>query len=133
MSFMHGSITWRLPSAFPMFLSVIILSFMACLPESPRWLIRQSRISEAREILAALDDTSADSDIVDCRINEVQSSLDLASNKKPPGTAYQVGPQRTFHRAMLAVGVMVFLQLTGATVTTFYSMYLSRLLRGISH
>lgn len=121
MSFMQGSITWRLPSAFPMFLSFVILGFMFCLPESPRWLICQNRVSEAREILAALEDASADSDVVESRISEVQSSLYLAGNNKSFGKALKMGPQRTFHRAMLAVGGMVFLQLTGSTVTTFYT------------
>lgn len=128
MSFMQGSITWRLPSAFPMFLSFVILGFMFCLPESPRWLICQNRVSEAREILAALEDASADSDVVESRISEVQSSLYLAGNNKSLGKAFNMGPQRTFHRALLAVGGMVFLQLTGSTVTTFYSSCLSHCL-----
>jgi MFS family permease len=121
MSFMKGSITWRLPSAFPMFLSLVILGFMFCLPESPRWLLCQNRVPEAREILAALENASADSDVVESRIKEVQSSLDLAGNKASLARLYNMGPQRTFHRAILAMGGMIFVQLTGSTVTTFYS------------
>ncbi|KAJ5966380.1 hypothetical protein N7481_013094 [Penicillium waksmanii] len=121
MSFKKGSITWRLPSAFPMFLSFVILGFMFCLPESPRWLLCQNRVLEAREILAALENASADSDVVESRIKEVQVSLDSAGNKTSLGRLYNMGPQRTFHRAILAMGGMIFVQLTGSTVTTFYT------------
>lgn len=130
MSFMQGSITWRLPSAFPMFLSFVILGFMFCLPESPRWLLCQNRVPEAREILAALENASPDSDVVESRIREVQCSLDLAGSKESQARLYDMGPQRTFHRALLAMGGMIFVQLTGSTVTTFYSKFLIKLCKG---
>lgn len=121
MSFMPGSITWRLPSAFPIFLCSVILGFMFYLPESPRWLLCHNRTLEAREVLAALTDTSTDSNVVESRISEVRASLDLAGGKTSLLQACRTGSQRTLNRALLAVGGMLFVQLTGSTVTTFYT------------
>lgn len=122
MSFTKGSIAWRFPFACVVLLSIAILAFMFHLPESPRWLIRQGRISEAREVLAALEDTSVDDEAVEAKVSDVQMSLDLAG-KRSFGQIFHMGPQRAFHRAMLASLVMLFMQLTGSTVITFYSKY----------
>ncbi|KAJ5689466.1 hypothetical protein N7462_003858 [Penicillium macrosclerotiorum] len=121
LSFTTGSLAWRLPSAFPILLSSTVLGFIIILPESPRWLIQVGRISEAREIMAALEDTSVTDGKIEASVEEVQASLDLAEGKKSLRQLLHMGPQRTFHRALLGITVMTLLQLTGATVTTFYT------------
>lgn len=121
MSYAPGSVGWRFPFAFQLLLSLTVIGFLTVLPESPRWLIRQGRIAEAREILAALEDVAVDDEKVEAEIQDVQSSLKLigeASLKQ----IFSMGPQRVFHRAMLAAAVMMFLQLTGVNTVTFYSM-----------
>ncbi|CAG7920839.1 unnamed protein product [Penicillium olsonii] len=120
MSFTRGSVSWRFPFAFVLLLSLAVLVFIIYLPESPRWLIRKGRISEASEVLAALDDTSVGDETVQTQIKDVQMSLDMAG-KKSLGQFFHMGPQRTFHRAMLALTCMLFMQLTGSTVITFYT------------
>lgn len=123
MSFTRRSVAWRFPAAFPIFLSAIVLAFAFVLPESPRWLVRQGRVSEACEILAALESTCVNDEHVEFKVREVQASLDLAGGKRSLREIFYMGPQRTFHRAALAATALVFLQLTGATVTTFYSTF----------
>lgn len=125
MSFTQGNVAWRFPFAFVMLLSIAVLVFICLLPESPRWLIRQGRLSEASEVLAALEDTSVDDQVVEAKIKDVQISLDLFEEKSI-GQIFHMGPQRTFHRAMIAALAMLFLQLTGSTVITFYSTFTVR-------
>ncbi|OQE43325.1 hypothetical protein PENCOP_c003G05436 [Penicillium coprophilum] len=120
MSFTKGSVAWRFPFAFVLLLSIAVLVSIYALPESPRWLIRQGRISEASEVLAALEDTSVEDEAVEAKIKDVQASLDLFKEKSL-GQIFHMGPQRTFHRAILAALAMLFLQLTGSTVITFYT------------
>ncbi|KAJ5289067.1 Major facilitator superfamily domain general substrate transporter [Penicillium angulare] len=122
MSFKKNTdMSWRLPFGFPVILSLAVVIFAYLLPESPRWLIRKARIAEAREALAALSDTDIHDERIDTTIKEVQSSLDIAVGKSSFKRFFEMGTHRTFHRAALAVGAMIFLQLTGATVTTFYT------------
>lgn len=122
MSFTKKSVSWRFPSAFPILLSVVVWAFAWFLPESPRWLIRKGRVQEARDILAALENSSVEDLAIESRVMEMQKSLNLAGERISIRQLFQMGPQRTLHRAGLAVAVFLFLQFTGATVTTFYSM-----------
>lgn len=123
LSFKDSSMAWRLPAAFPVILSVAVFVFIIFLPESPRWLIRRGRISEAQETLATLENRALDDREIEMRIEEMQASFSLAGNQKALAQLFSMGPQRTSHRAFLAMAAMTFLQLTGATVTTFYSTF----------
>lgn len=122
MSFAPESEGWRVPFALQVLLSLTVIGFISILPESPRWLVRQGRIVEAREILAALEDLDSNDLKVEAEILEVESSLKLAGEASVK-QVFHMGSQRIFHRAMLAATVMMFLQLTGVNTVTFYSQY----------
>ncbi|KAF7717812.1 MFS-type Sugar/inositol transporter [Penicillium ucsense] len=120
-SLRDGKMAWRFPAAFPIIFSLAVLGFIIFLPDSPRWLIQRGRITEARDTLAALEDLSPDDKEIDNRIEDMQASFNRSGNQKTLAQLFTMGPQRTSHRAFLAMTVMIFLQLTGATVTQFYT------------
>ncbi|KAJ5787904.1 Major facilitator superfamily domain general substrate transporter [Penicillium paradoxum] len=120
MSYAPNSASWRLPVALPIIFCLVVMIFTSHLPESPRWLLRQGQVSAAREVLAALKDTEIDDEVVEKEILDVESSLAIAG-KGSLGQVFQMGHQRIFHRASLAVGGLVLLQLTGVNSITLYS------------
>jgi MFS family permease len=120
MSFVHSSVSWRLPVALPILFSLPVITLTSRLPESPRWLIHRGRIPEAREVLASLNDTTTEHEKIEKEVEDVMSSLAIAG-KGSFAQVFQMGHQRIFHRASLAAGGLVLLQLTGINCITFYS------------
>lgn len=123
-SFTKGGISWRIPFAFQLVLTLPVLCFTYLLPESPRWLVKKNRIEEAREILEILDcdsiDSSNFSQEIDNSIRDITLSLELSGNTSPR-QIFTMGRQRIFHRTLLAVLALTFLQLTGVNAITLYS------------
>ena len=116
----NSSVSWRFPLAFQILWTLMAISFIYTLPESPRWLIKVGRIQEAREIMAILADITPDADIIDKDIREVQTSLQIAES----GTVkdfFTMGKYRIMHRAMLAVLGLFFSQICGINIITFYA------------
>ena len=58
-SFANGSIAWRFPIAFQLFFSIILLSTIPWLPESPRWLLAHGHTEEGVNVLTALEGSHA--------------------------------------------------------------------------
>jgi sugar porter (SP) family MFS transporter len=116
-SYCSGSISWRFPLAFPIVLSVIVMAFIFSLPESPRWLMKMKRVAEARDILNLLHQ---DSETVEAEIKDIQLALDLSGSVSLK-SMFTMGPQRIFHRVILAATVQMMLQLTGISSITYYA------------
>lgn len=125
MSFFHSSVSWRLPLALPILFCLPILIITSRLPESPRWLVQRGQIPEAREVIAALNQTTIEDAMVEKEIEDVMSSLAIVG-KGSLTQVFQMGHQRIFHRASLAAGGLVLLQMTGVNCITFYSKLTSQ-------
>lgn len=117
LSYCSGSISWRFPLAFPILLSLIVMTFIFVLPESPRWLMKVNRVAEAREILNLLYN---DHVTVEKEIRDIQTALDLSGSASLK-SMFTMGPQRIFHRVVIAATVQMFLQLTGVNSITYYA------------
>lgn len=74
-SFIESSASWRFPLAFQIAFCVFILAFVWNLPESPRWLILQGREDEAKEVLAALEDTTVDHKAVQNEFTAIKDTV----------------------------------------------------------
>ncbi|KAG9506587.1 hypothetical protein J7337_000120 [Fusarium musae] len=119
MSFHHGSVTFRFPMALSGVLSIIIMLTIPLLPESPRWLTKKGRVDRAREVLADLTDTDANSVEVREAIREIETSLALAGEAKLKDI-FANGPLRLLHRMCLACAAQCFQQMSGINALAFY-------------
>lgn len=109
---------WRLPIALQMLL--IIPTFATIwLPESPRWLMLRNREEDARQVVAALENVPTDDPIVTKKLNEIRGSLDVAKSAKI-SDIFTNGPERNFHRTVLAFVIQMFQQISGINLITYY-------------
>ncbi len=74
-SFVESSVSWRFPLAFQVLFCLFILAFIWNLPESPRWLILKGEEDEAKEVLAALSDTTVDDKIVTNEFTAIKETV----------------------------------------------------------
>jgi len=119
-SYGSNSFSWRFPFLFPILLSIIVNLTIFTLPESPRWLVKKNRLTEARDIFSRIHDTDLEADIVNREIRDVQLSLELSQNVSL-SAMLTMGPQRTFHRVVLAAVIQMFLQMSGINSITYYA------------
>ncbi|KAH8429639.1 putative MFS sugar transporter [Aspergillus melleus] len=126
-----NSVSWRFPLAFQIVLSLLVMAFIVVFPESPRWLVKRGRQSEAREILAALADLPSDDEAINMALADIERSLALS------GTGswldmLSMGEQRLFHRTMLAASGQMFQQMCGINLITFYATTIFEQYLGLS-
>ncbi|KAL4920742.1 general substrate transporter [Aspergillus aurantiobrunneus] len=115
-----SSVSWRFPLAFQIVLSLLVMAFITVFPESPRWLVKQGRLDDARDILAALADIPPSSAPITHALTDIERSLALSGS----GTwsdMLSMGEQRLFHRTVLAASGQAFQQLCGINLITFYA------------
>lgn len=116
----NSSVSWRFPLAFQIVISLIVMSFIFTLPESPRWLMKKGREQESREIIGALLDAEPDSEQVSSDISDIQRTLAI-SGEASWGDMLKMGEQRLFHRTILAATGQMFQQMCGVNLITFYA------------
>ncbi|KAG6852891.1 hypothetical protein C0991_008341 [Blastosporella zonata] len=84
-SFLGGSIAWRFPIAFQLVFSIILLSTIPWLPESPRWLLAHGFKEEGVQVLVALegDGITAKDDVIVDHIEEILTAVRVEQETAP--------------------------------------------------
>ena len=77
---------WRIPSLLQVVPSVLQITFIFFLPESPRWLISKGRSEEAYQILVKYHaEGDADSEFVKAEYVEIEKTLELEKEASRTG------------------------------------------------
>ncbi|KAF7114907.1 hypothetical protein CNMCM5793_000677 [Aspergillus hiratsukae] len=114
-----NSVNWRFPIAFQAVFGLIATSLILFLPESPRWLVKRDRFQEAHSVISCLEDMPEDSEVV---LHELQLIRDtFVEEQHSSSSFFAMGPERGFHRAVLAIGIAILAQMSGINIVTFYS------------
>lgn len=120
-----SSATWRFPIAFQIIFPLVIVPIIMKLPESPRWLLKVGRSSEARSVFSALEGLPANDSTISREIEEIEFAIAKeetgGSGKQKWRELFSQGPQRNFHRVCLAVWNQIMQQITGINLITYYA------------
>ncbi|WWD00015.1 hypothetical protein V866_006923 [Kwoniella sp. B9012] len=118
----HG---WRILFALGVVPSVLQLSLMHFLPESPRVLLLRGRDEEAAAILSQIY-VKATPEIIDLKLSVARSYVEATTSMQRELTLWErakrLWTHKPYRRAIIAVsGLQIFTQLTGFNTFLYYS------------
>lgn len=111
---LSSSGNWRLMlggAAVPGFLLIVV---MLTMPETPRWLMRAGRRSDAVTSLTKVRGSRG----TDAALDEIQSDLDAESDQASWGEVFSRAVRKPL---MVGVGLAVFQQITGINAIIYYA------------
>jgi sugar porter (SP) family MFS transporter len=115
-----GDSAWRWMFGVEAFPAAAFFLLLFLTPRSPRWLVSQGRLDEARAVLTRL---GTDTDSVEAEIQEIQASLDLAHHR-----LNEPFFQRAYLKPiLLAVAIAAFNQLSGINALMYYAPHIFKM------
>ncbi|OOQ91654.1 MFS sugar transporter [Penicillium brasilianum] len=114
---------WRGPLAISFFPSLVILSSVFFMPESPRWLVRVNRVDEASASLAAYKGLPLDDEAIKSEIAGIELSLEATAQSK--GVIREMfskdDDERLLYRFGLCIVLQFFQQMCGGNLISVYA------------
>lgn len=115
-------INWRVMLGVGILPSVFIGVALFVIPESPRWLMMEKRVPEARAVLLQISESEAE---VDERLAEIEEAANIMKSVKSEDKAVWrelLSPSPAVRRMLYAgCGIQLFQQITGIDATVYYS------------
>lgn len=113
---------WRVMLAVGILPSIFIGLALFIIPESPRWLVLQNRVEEARAVLLKTNDDEAE---VEERLEEIQlaAGIGTAEGYEDKSIWRDIFiPSPSLRRMLITgIGIQCFQQITGIDATVYYS------------
>lgn len=115
---LSAHISWRVMLAVGVLPSVFIGVALFIIPESPRWLVLQNRVDEARSVLMKTNENDSE---VEERLAEIQQAAGTSNTDKPVWREL-LSPSPALRRMLITgIGIQCFQQITGIDATVYYS------------
>ncbi|KAJ0112171.1 hypothetical protein Patl1_02221 [Pistacia atlantica] len=115
-------ISWRIMLAVGILPSVFVGFALFIIPESPRWLVMQNRVEEARLVLRKTNEIENE---VEERLQEILQAAGITDGEKYEEKAVWrelLSPSPSLCRMLIAgFGIQCFQQITGIDATVYYS------------
>ncbi|XP_038711703.1 probable polyol transporter 4 isoform X2 [Tripterygium wilfordii] len=119
---LSAHINWRIMLGVGIIPSVFIGFALCVIPESPRWLVMQNRIEEARLVLSKTNESERE---VEERLAEIELAAGVANTDKDEAKAVWrelLYPSPGVRRMLITgCGIQCFQQITGIDATVYYS------------
>lgn len=119
---LSAHISWRIMLAVGILPSVFIGFALFVIPESPRWLVMQNRVEEARSVLLRTNENEKE---VEERLAEIQQAAGFANSdkyeEKPVWRELLFPPPALRRMLITGLGIQFFQQISGIDATVYYS------------
>ncbi|KUJ18381.1 general substrate transporter [Mollisia scopiformis] len=114
--------SWRIPSLLQMCPSLLQISTIMLLPESPRWLISRDRHEEAHAVLTKYHaEGDPESVLVKAEMAQIRSTIKIEMDNSKQSWLNMVSTKGMRRRTIIAVFLGLFTQLSGNSLLTYYS------------
>ncbi|EIW53906.1 MFS monosaccharide transporter [Trametes versicolor FP-101664 SS1] len=116
----HGA--WRIPIAIQFVWAFILFVGMLCLPETPRWLMKENRESAASKSLSLLTGSPPDDVTVQTELKVIREALrtEDEAGERTYRDCFRLTPNRIALRTLTSIVIHALQQLSGITFIFYY-------------
>jgi sugar porter (SP) family MFS transporter len=112
---------WRVPSLVQAFPSILQMSFVWFVPESPRFLIAHGKVEKAHDVLAKVHaNGDRESEVVMLELQEIKDTIKLEQEFESNGWMELFRTKGNRHRLIILLSLGLFSQWSGNGLVSYY-------------